>query len=187
MGGCGQWKWTGGPDIRTIGSGNIGATNVLRTGNKKLAAATLLLDAMKGATAYLFILLTVGPGFALIAAFFTLLGHCFPLWLKFKGGKGVATILGAYFAINPLFGFAVCIVWLTVALIFKISSLSALIALLLAPPLAWFFTGQEAVAFFCALSLFIIYFKHRENIGRLLTGQEPKIGASSKTTGPTPR
>lgn len=162
-------------DIRQIGSGNIGATNVLRTGNKPLALATLLLDSGKGALAALLALGLAGPDAALLAAGGAMLGHTFPVWLGFKGGKGVATALGVLLAVAWPVGIGACLTWLAVAALFRISSLSALVALALAPLTAlWLATPSVAVlALFIAVLVFI---RHEANIRRLLKGEEPKIG-----------
>ncbi|MGQ9368965.1 glycerol-3-phosphate 1-O-acyltransferase PlsY [Azospirillum sp. ST 5-10] len=161
-------------DVRTIGSGNIGATNVLRTGNKPLAAATLLLDSGKGAIAALLALAVAGPAAALWAGGGAMLGHTFPVWLGFKGGKGVATALGVLLAVAWPVGVVACLTWLAVAFLFKISSLSALTALALAPVVAWFVAGPPVAA----LALFIavlVAVRHDANIRRLLKGEEPRI------------
>lgn len=161
-------------DIRNVGSGNIGATNVLRTGRKDLAAATLLLDGGKGAIAVL-IAAVLGwrPEVAAAAAF---LGHCFPVWLKFKGGKGVATFLGTLIALWPLAGAAACLIWLAAAYAMKYSSLAALIAAA-ASPLILFSMGKPAYAIAAAFMTILIFIRHRANIERLVKGEEPKIGA----------
>lgn len=183
-------------DIRDIGSGNIGATNVLRTGNKKLAIATLLLDGCKGATAIFIVKLfmpdtstlecaTIGEcGFSqsniyfstLITALFALLGHIFPVWLKFKGGKGVATGLGILLALSWPTGLAAAATWLITAFLSRISSLSALIALSLSPVFAYLFSHDAKLSILCAVMAIVIIFKHHTNIKRLLKGEEPKIG-----------
>lgn len=161
-------------DIRKIGSGNIGATNVLRTGNKPLALATLLLDGGKGAAAALIAAQIAAP-LAVIAGGAALLGHLFPIWLGFKGGKGVATTLGTLIAVNWMVGIGACLTWLVVAFLFRYSSLSALIAVALAPIYALFFgtPGHVALAAFAGI---LVWIRHRENIARLLKGEEPKIG-----------
>lgn len=162
-------------DIRMIGSGNIGATNVLRTGNKALALATLLLDGGKGAAAVLIAAYVMGPTLGVVAGGAALLGHLFPVWLGFKGGKGVATTLGTLIAINWMVGIAACLTWLVVALLFRMSSLSALIAVALAPVYAHFLgtAGQVAFGIFAAI---LVWIRHHENIRRILKGEEPKIG-----------
>lgn len=167
-------------DIRQIGSGNIGATNVLRTGNKPLAAATLILDSGKGAIAALLALWLGGESAALVAGGAAMLGHSFPVWLGFKGGKGVATALGVLLAVAWPVGLGACLTWLATAAIFRISSLSALVAIGLSPLSAYYFAGPETagLALFIAVLVFV---RHAANIRRLLAGEEPKIGA--KKTG----
>lgn len=163
-------------DVRDIGSGNIGATNVLRTGNKALAAATLLLDALKGTAAVLLAAYFAGRNAALAAGLGAFLGHAFPVWLRFKGGKGVATYIGVLLGIAWPITLAFIGIWVAMAAIFRISSLSALAASL-ATPLVLLAMGMRAEAIlFAALSL-ILWFTHRTNIGRLIAGTEPKIGA----------
>ena len=168
-------------DIRKIGSGNIGATNVLRTGNKGLAAATLLLDAGKGAVAVLIAGYFLGPDAAIMAGGGAFLGHLFPVWLKFRGGKGVATTLGILLAITWQVGLIACAVWLIVALLLRYSSLAALIAVAAAPVAAWFVASWQIAAFALFLAA-VVWIRHHENIGRLLKGQESKIrlGGSKK-------
>jgi len=161
-------------DIRKIGSGNIGATNVLRTGNKALALATLLLDGGKGAVAVL-IARYWGPEMMLLAGAGAILGHLYPVWLGFKGGKGVATGLGILLALDWRLGGLACVTWLAVALIFRYSSLSALLAFLLAPIYAWLLAGPRPAAFAVFLAA-LVWWRHRENIRRLLKGEEPRIG-----------
>jgi len=172
-------KLAGYGDIRQIGSGNIGATNVLRTGNKKLAAAVLLLDAGKGAGAVLIAGLAAGPAAAMVAGLAAVIGHMFPLWLKFKGGKGVATALGMLLAIAPWAGLSALAVWLLMALTFRYSSLAALTALLIAPLAAYFIYNDEALATLCAVTATLVWFRHRANIQRLVRGEEPKIGRAA--------
>jgi len=165
-------------DIRNVGSGNIGATNVLRTGRKDLALATLLLDGGKGAIAVLIAsLLGWRPEIAGAAAF---LGHCFPVWLGFKGGKGVATFLGTLIALWFPAGLFACLTWLGAAFFFRFSSLSALIAAS-AAPFIMFSMGKPAYAFATLAMTIIIFIRHKDNIKRLLAGDEPKIGASKTT------
>jgi glycerol-3-phosphate acyltransferase PlsY len=159
-------------DIRQIGSGNIGATNVLRTGNKKLAALTLLLDASKGAVA---IFLLSGFSHPILIGLAAIIGHCFPIWLGLKGGKGVATTLGVLLVGAPIAGLMACIIWLLAAFITRISSLSALIAIGSAP-LVTFYVYGAASALFCLLIAALVFIKHHANIQRLLQGEEPKIG-----------
>ncbi len=161
-------------DIRNVGSGNIGATNVLRTGNKPLALATLLLDGGKGAAAAL-IATAVAPELAPLAALAAVLGHLFPVWLKFKGGKGVATTLGAYFALAWPVGLAAGLTWLAVSLTLRISSLSGIVCIGLAPVYAWFLAGPDIATVAGIIAVLVIY-RHKTNIQRLLRGEEPRIG-----------
>ncbi len=167
-------------DIRAIGSGNIGATNVLRTGNKKIALLTLLLDGVKGVLAVLLVWQILGQEqagvAALVAGVAAVIGHNFPIWLKFKGGKGVATGLGVLLVFSPLVGASCCLVWLVAAGLFRYSSLSALLAFAAAPVLAWFLEGPDlsvAAGILCLLC----WYRHSANIKRLISGTEPKIGA----------
>jgi acyl phosphate:glycerol-3-phosphate acyltransferase len=162
-------------DVRKIGSGNIGATNVLRTGNKKLAALTLLLDALKG-TAAVLIAGLYAPEAALVAGFGAFLGHLFPVWLGFKGGKGVATYLGVLIALAWQGALVFAVVWLLVAFLTRYSSLAALVAAV-AVPIALYFLGLgDAAALFAIMSA-IVFIKHHANISRLLAGTETRIGA----------
>lgn len=162
-------------DVRKIGSGNIGATNVLRTGNKGLAAATLLLDALKG-TAAVLIAARFGPDLGLWAGLGAFLGHLFPVWLGFKGGKGVATYLGVLIGLAWQAAVVFAIVWLVVAFLFRYSSLAALTAAVIIPIALYFLSTPTAALLFVVLSI-LIFFKHRANISRLLAGTETKIGA----------
>lgn len=207
-------------DIRKIGSGNIGSTNVLRTGNKKLAIATLILDTSKGIMALflgMYIFAYVSPDLAhnfnlpiqanyqycenfpvycetcgssptyelliphmvLLISFFAILGHCFPIWLKFKGGKGVATGLGVLLVAVPYAGLTACAAWIATAKITKYSSLSALIAFLIAPIVTLFIYGASPAAI-CALITLLIWIRHKDNIKRLAKGEESKIGQKNK-------
>lgn len=166
-------------DIRKIGSGNIGATNVLRTGNKGLAAATLLLDAGKGLAAVLIARYFWGEVPAMLAGVGAFLGHCFPVWLGFKGGKGVAVYIGILLALAWPVGLIFCGVWLLIAYAQKYSSLAALTAAGTAPIFAYVFGGITLGAATAALSI-ILYYKHRANIIRLIDGSEPKIGSEKK-------
>ncbi|HXV31481.1 MAG TPA: glycerol-3-phosphate 1-O-acyltransferase PlsY [Sinorhizobium sp.] len=161
-------------DVRKIGSGNIGATNVLRTGNKKLAAATLLLDALKG-TAAAAIASRWGVEAGTAAGLAAFLGHLFPVWLSFKGGKGVATYIGVLLGLAPLMVLAFAAIWLGVARITRYSSLSALVATA-TMPIALYLTGDANVAALFAVMTVITWIKHRANIQRLLSGSESRIG-----------
>jgi glycerol-3-phosphate acyltransferase PlsY len=165
----------GAPDIRTIGSGNIGATNVLRTGRKGLALATLLADALKGTLAVILVGYFGGPDAAIVAGLGAFLGHLFPVWLKFRGGKGVATYIGVLIGLFWPAALVFCAIWLIVALVARYSSLSALIASLLTPFFLWWMQHVILAELFGALTL-LLWFKHGENISRLLSGQEGKIG-----------
>ncbi len=162
-------------DLRQIGSGNIGATNVLRTGNKPAAAATLVLDSGKGAIAVLIARFAIGPDAAQIAGLAAFFGHCFPIWLKFKGGKGVATYLGTMLALFWPAGITCCLTWLVTAKTLKISSLSALVAAALGPIWAYVLGAPQLVGLAMALAV-LIYYRHAANISRLMAGTEPKIG-----------
>jgi len=169
-------KLAGLGDIRTIGSGNIGATNVLRTGRKGLAAATLVLDALKGSAAVWIGRHYGGETGALAAGFAAYIGHCFPLWLKLKGGKGVATFLGVLLGLHWPTMVLTSLIWLATAFVTRYSSLSALIGSL-AAPLTLLLFGQHAFAAVAALMTLIIWVRHHANIQRLLAGEESKIGA----------
>jgi len=161
-------------DVRAIGSGNIGATNVLRTGRKGLAFATLLGDALKG-TAAVLIAAQLGEGPALAAGLGAFLGHLFPVWLGFKGGKGVATLIGLLIAFSPAALLAFALVWLGLAFVFKYSSLSALAASAVTPLVLWAL-GQPAVALLFVLLGGLLWWKHTPNIQRLAAGTEGRIG-----------
>jgi glycerol-3-phosphate acyltransferase PlsY len=163
-------------DIRSIGSGNIGATNVLRTGNKPLAAATLFLDGFKGTLAVL-IARHFGYPAPYCVGFAVFLGHLYPVWLRFKGGKGVATALGVLLAESFPVGLLACATWLVVAFLSRYSSLAALIAFLVAPIAGLIFGGRDLCLLALAITCFI-YAKHRGNIDRLRAGIEPRIGKS---------
>jgi acyl phosphate:glycerol-3-phosphate acyltransferase len=169
-------KASGGGDIRNIGSGNIGATNVLRTGRKGLAALTLLLDLLKGFVA-VFIATHYLPGGAAFAAAGAFFGHLYPVWLGFKGGKGVATYAGIMFGLFWQGGVVYAIAWIGALLIFRISSLAGLLAALCAPIAAAYFGRYDLVALLVACTL-IVFWKHRKNIENLLDGTEPRIGKS---------
>ena len=164
-------------NLRQIGSGNIGATNVLRTGNKTAALATLLLDGAKGAVAVLLTRVLVGTeDAAQLAALASFLGHLFPIWLGFKGGKGVATFLGTMLALAWPLGLACCLTWLASAFLTRISSASALIAAASALVWLWVF-GLGSMFVLLLLLVILVFERHKANIARLLTGKEPKIGA----------
>ena len=169
-------KASGGGDIRNIGSGNIGATNVLRTGRKGLAALTLLLDLLKGFFA-VFIATHYLPGGAAFAAAGAFFGHLYPMWLGFKGGKGVATYAGIMFGLFWQGGVVYAIAWIGALLIFRISSLAGLLAALCAPVAAAYFGRYDLVALLVACTL-IVFWKHRTNIENLMDGTEPRIGKS---------
>lgn len=190
-------------DIRKIGSGNIGATNVLRTGNKPLALLTLVLDGGKGAIAvgiaawatHQFVNCTemgacmpachcsnypVSKNIVYVAGLFSIIGHCFPVWLKFNGGKGVATTLGMLLALSPFTGLVACGTWLLMAGLFRISSLAALTALLSTPITAMVIYHEPKLAVMAALVTALVWYRHKANIQRLLKGEEPKIGKKDK-------
>jgi acyl phosphate:glycerol-3-phosphate acyltransferase len=178
-------RLAGTQDIRTIGSGNIGATNVLRTGRKGLAAATLLGDALKGTAAVLLVYAYYGPQYryfghemALPAALGAFLGHLFPVWLKFKGGKGVATYIGILFGLAWPAGIAFCLIWLAVAALTRYSSLAALVASLATPLVLWLLGHAPEAVLFALLTL-LVFIKHRANIVRLINRSEGKIGKSA--------
>ncbi len=162
-------------DLRSIGSGNIGATNVLRTGNKKLAAATLLLDALKATAGALIAQWIFGGDAGLIGGFAAFMGHLFPVWLGFKGGKGVATYIGTLLGVAPLMVLVFAACWLSVAFLSRYSSLSALVATLVIPVVLWILGVQDA-AIVTAVMTVITWVKHKANIQRLLAGTESKIG-----------
>jgi glycerol-3-phosphate acyltransferase PlsY len=166
-------------DIRNIGSGNIGATNVLRTGNKKVAAATLVLDALKAVVPILIARYFWGEDAARLAALGAFLGHCFPVWLGFKGGKGVAVMIGSLLALSWPVGLIFCAVWLLIAFARKMSSLAALTAATTAPVFAYVLGSERLALVVLGLAL-LLFFQHRENIARLLKGTEPTIGGSKK-------
>lgn len=187
-----------GTDIRQTGSGNIGATNVLRSGRETLAVATLFLDCLKpiipifgGMVFYSFVFTYDGlsmfsrlylyppQNFMLTLALLAIIGHCYPVWLKFKGGKGVATALGGLLAAVPYAGLAACGVWLVTAFLFQYSSLAALVAVAVAPVVTFFVYGA-APAGICALITLLVFWRHRENIARLIKGEESKISFKKK-------
>jgi len=165
-------------DIRQIGSGNIGATNVLRTGNRLAAFLTLIGDAGKGGIAVLLARALLAEDAAQLAGLFAFLGHCFPVFLGFKGGKGVATFLGTLLALFWPAGIAACLTWAVTAAITRISSLSALVAAVLAP--VWIsLLGMPQAALVTALLAVLVVIRHKTNIGRLMRGEEPRIGSKS--------
>jgi acyl phosphate:glycerol-3-phosphate acyltransferase len=168
-------RLAGTQDLRSIGSGSIGTTNVLRTGRKDLAAATLIGDMLKGTIAVIIAGYFGGPDAAMVAALGAFLGHLFPVWLKFRGGKGVAVYIGVLLGLLWPAALVFCLIWLAVAVITRYSSLSALIASLVTPVLLWWF-GQLALAALFAVLTLLVFFVHRENIKRLLAGTESKIG-----------
>jgi acyl phosphate:glycerol-3-phosphate acyltransferase len=173
-------RLTGAGDLRAIGSGNIGATNVLRTGRKGLAVLTLLLDALKGTVAVLLADYFGGPDLAILAALGAFLGHLFPVWLGFKGGKGVATYIGVLLALVWQAAAAFCLVWLLVAFVSRYSSLSALIAAVTTPLLLWWDGYVQEAQLFLLLSV-LLWYTHRSNLARLLAGTETKIGHKAST------
>ena len=173
-------------DVRKIGSGSIGATNVLRTGRRELAVATMLLDALKGVAAILIARYLWGEDAALVAGIAAFFGHCFPVWLRFKGGKGVATFIGLLLGWAWPLAIIFCVVWLIIAFTQKMSSLSALTAAVVTPIFAYvlglyvqWIDGPRLAAVTAFLALLIIY-THRANIARLIEGTEPKIGSEKK-------
>lgn len=166
-------------DIRKQGSGNIGATNVLRTGNKTLAAATLLLDALKGLVAVVACAL-IGPPCAAAAALGAVVGHNFPVWLKFRGGKGMATAIGVTLGLSWPVGVTVCVAWLAIAAAFRYSSLASLFSILIGALASWFFLPWGS-ALALTLVATLVWARHHQNIDRLLKGTESKIGQRSST------
>ncbi|MGE0256070.1 MAG: glycerol-3-phosphate 1-O-acyltransferase PlsY [Alphaproteobacteria bacterium] len=171
-------------DVRRIGSGNIGATNVLRTGRKDLAAATLLLDGAKGAAAVLAAGWWLGPDARWMCGLAAVLGHLYPVWLGFRGGKGVATTLGTLLAFAWPVGAAACALWLATAALLRFSSLAALVATAGAPVAGWLLGEPQAAGLALVLAP-LVWFKHRANIARLLAGSEPRIGAKKAADRPT--
>ncbi len=165
-------------DLRQVGSGNIGATNVLRTGNKPAAFLTLVLDAGKGAIAVLMARALLAEDAAQVAGVAAFLGHCYPIYLRFKGGKGVATFLGTLLALAWPLGLAACATWAVTAALFRISSLAALVAAILSP-VAAILLGRPDATLFCIALAVLILARHHENISRLMKGEEPRIGAKS--------
>jgi glycerol-3-phosphate acyltransferase PlsY len=171
-------RMAGGPDVRTIGSGNIGATNVLRTGRKGLAALTLACDMLKGTAAVLIAGYVAGEQAALVAGLGAFLGHLFPVWLKFKGGKGVATYIGLLLGLYWPAALIFCAIWLGVAFLTRYSSLAALTASALTPFALWALGIPRAAMLFALLSV-LLWIMHRANIARLIAGSESRIGRSS--------
>src|ERR1700681_1515347 len=168
-------RLAGTPDLRSIGSGNIGATNVLRTGRKGLAAATLICDMLKGTVAVVIAGYCGGPNAAMLAALGAFLGHLFPVWLKFKGGKGVAVYIGVLIAMFPRAALVFCVLWAAGAATSRSSSLSALVAGFVTPIFLWWFGQPELASLFAVLTL-LLFYMHRENIQRLQAGNEGRIG-----------
>ena len=165
-------------DIRKVGSGNIGATNVLRTGNKGLAAATLLGDALKGTAAVLLAALWWGPQLGTVAALGAFLGHLFPVWLGFRGGKGVATFLGCLIGLKLAAALAFAAIWLGLAALLRYSSVSALAASAATPAVLWLLGERQMAELFLVLTV-VLWWSHRENIRRLVSGTEGRIGAKT--------
>lgn len=168
-------RWAGLGDVRSIGSGNIGATNVLRTGRKGLAAATLLCDALKGTVPVLIAAAFLGFPASLAAGLGAFLGHIFPVWLGFKGGKGVATYIGVLLGLAPAMVLVFAAVWIGMAYLFRYSSLAALTATAVVPPVL-FAIGRTGVAELVLILTVLVYIKHHENIRRLMAGTESRIG-----------
>ena len=176
-------RLAGAPDVRAIGSGNIGATNVLRTGRKGLAAATLIGDMLKGTLAVLVAARLLDHDFALVTAVGAFLGHLFPVWLRFRGGKGVATYIGLLLGLAWPAAIVFCAIWLATAALTRYSSLAALIASAATPFFLCFYIGVQDTAVFALLSI-LLWIMHRSNIARLWAGTEGKIGAGSKQASP---
>ena len=171
-------RMAGAGDLRQIGSGNIGATNVLRTGRKGLAAATLLLDALKGAAA-VWIVASIWPDLAPVAGAAAFIGHCYPVWLRFAGGKGVATLMGIALALSPPVAGVYAAVWLGLLVLVRISSVAGMAAAVSAPVAAAWFERFDIVLVLLALALIVLW-KHRANIDRLASGTEPRIGSGKR-------
>jgi acyl phosphate:glycerol-3-phosphate acyltransferase len=172
-------RLAGAPDLRSVGSGNIGATNVLRTGRKGLAAATLLGDMLKGTVAVLIVAHVFGRDAAIVAAFGAFLGHLFPVWLKFKGGKGVATYIGLLLGLKCWLALAAfCVIWIAIAAAMRYSSLAALVASAATPAVLWWNHNMREAELFLLLTV-LLWIMHRANVARLLNGTESKIGRSS--------
>jgi glycerol-3-phosphate acyltransferase PlsY len=177
-------RLAGAPDLRSVGSGNIGATNVLRTGRKGLAAATLIGDILKGAVAVLLTGYLLGRNFALAAAIGAFLGHLFPVWLRFRGGKGVATYLGLLLGLVWPAAIVFGVIWIAVAAVSRYSSVAALAASAATPVFLWWTAGARVAIVFALLSL-LLWIMHRANIARLLNGRESKISLGAKDAGPS--
>lgn len=175
-------RLSGGPDLRAVGSGNIGATNVLRTGRKGLAAATLVGDALKGTVAVLITAYVLNRDCAMAGAVGTFLGHLFPVWLKFRGGKGVATYIGLLIGLNWPAAIFFCVVWLAGAAATRYSSFAALVASAATPFFLWFLGDGQGAPVFAVLSV-LLWIMHRANIARLLRGTEGKINLRSRSAG----
>ncbi len=171
-------RMAGAGDLRQIGSGNLGAPNVLRTGHKGLAAATLLLDALKGAAA-VWIVASIWPDLAPVAGAAAFIGHCYPVWLRFAGGKGVATLMGIALALSPPVAGVYAAVWLGLLVLVRISSVAGMAAAVSAPVAAAWFERFDIVLVLLALALIVLW-KHRANIDRLASGTEPRIGSGKR-------
>ncbi len=176
-------RFAGLGDIREIGSGNVGTTNVLRTGNKALAAATLVGDALKGTAAVLIVRHFYGQEMALVAGLGAFAGHLFPVWLRFKGGKGVATYIGVMLGLFWPAGLIFAAIWAGMALVFRFSSLSALVSSLVTPVLLYVLFHQYQLAEAALMMTVLLWIKHHENISRLVRGVEPRIGNKTKPPG----
>jgi acyl phosphate:glycerol-3-phosphate acyltransferase len=173
-------RLAGAPDLRSVGSGNIGATNVLRTGRKGLAAATLLGDMLKGTAAVLIVAHVFGRDAAIVAAIGAFLGHLFPVWLKFKGGKGVATYIGLLLGLKCWLALAAfCVIWIAIAAATRYSSLAALVASAATPAVLWWNHNMREAELFLLLTV-LLWITHRANIARLVNGTESKIGGGSQ-------
>lgn len=172
-------------DVRDIGSGNIGATNVLRTGNKFIAAATLACDILKGALPVWIVTAIGGPIAGLVAGFFAFVGHCYPVWLNFKGGKGVATFIGVLLGYAPIFAVVFCATWLATAFAFRFSSLAALIASAVTPLTVWWLGYGDYLVPVLGMTA-MIFWRHRDNIARLRKGEESRIGQKTTEDSDTP-
>jgi acyl phosphate:glycerol-3-phosphate acyltransferase len=175
-------RLAGTPDLRAIGSGNIGATNVLRTGRKTLAALTLVGDILKGTATVLVATFFLGREMALVAAIGAFLGHLFPVWLRFRGGKGVATYIGLLIGLAWQAALVFCAIWLVTAALTRYSSLAALISSVCAPAFLWWRADLQDAALFAALSV-LLWITHRANIARLVGGTESKIGVGARAVG----